>query len=155
MINFVTASFLTGYGASILHLASTDAVNIYFSGRGRDNVFAALILSFGLSILVSPILLECLIIKLSFQHALIIFSVFNIISIPTALLYYHAVRDPTKSRDDKQHLLEKPTNTKDYGTGTPIVSDNNGGEDISNDTHLEDCGSNESYGKSKAEAETE
>ena len=118
-------------------------------------MFAALILSFGLSILVSPILLEFLINKVSYQHALIIFSVFNIISIPTALLYYHAVRDPTKSRDDQHHLLEKPTNTKDYGTGSPIVSDNNGGEDISNDTHLEDCGSNEPCGKSKAEAETE
>lgn len=105
--------YFTGYAASILHLASTDAVNIYFTNH-KDKVFAGLILSFGISIWVSPTLMELLIDELSYEWTLIIFALPNILSVPTVLLYYLTIFKDGKANEEGEQLIDSEAHQ--YGT---------------------------------------
>lgn len=78
--------FVEGVGGAIIEFTSTDMIAIY-TEKYKDKMYAALVLAFSIGMSVTPSLMEYLISVTSYQTALIILAMPNLLSFPIALVY--------------------------------------------------------------------
>ena len=108
---------VVGTGASVIYLTGTEVVGLYFE-KHRDKMYPAQALSFAVSMIAIPSLLEYMIKILSYKTAMIILAMPHLLAFPIALVYRgpcHKLgknNDQTLSGNDNVRGEESPVEDK-------------------------------------------
>ena len=89
---------VVGTGASVIYLTGTEVVGLYFE-KHRDKMYPAQALSFAVSMIAIPSLLEYMIKILSYKTAMIILAMPHLLAFPIALVYRGPCHKPGKNND--------------------------------------------------------
>ena len=105
---------VVGTGASVIYLTGTEVVGLYFE-KHRDKMYPAQALSFAVSMIAIPSLLEYMIKILSYKTAMIILAMPHLLAFPIALVYRGPCHKLGKNND---HTLSGNDNVR--GEESPV-----------------------------------